>query len=206
MTGLFCLSAVRNSCSERDSRSGLRTSRDANWRGDDGTRRERGVAAAGRKYFVPGARKVDPSCNHSAAAAIALIANFAPELSGILTALFPPLLEVLAKLFDFVWLALRFATFGELAGSRKRRAVFRSMPSMRLMAFVSRPPYIAASPRCSVRPDVGGVACSTDLLYFVRVAPEFGSGGITRAGSLTDGSVRICSKARSAAVVRFESR
>ena len=75
---------------------------------------------SGAKVFCSrSAQSRDKSRNHSAAAAIALIANFAPELSGIVTALFPALLEVFAKLFDFAWLALRFATFRELAGSQK---------------------------------------------------------------------------------------
>jgi len=55
----------------------------------------------------------------AAAAAITPMANFAPELSGIVTALFPALLEIPAKVFDLAWLALPSETFGKLAGSQK---------------------------------------------------------------------------------------
>ncbi len=73
----------------------------------------------GESILFPERESLTPSRNHAAAAVVAPIADFAPELSGIVAALFPALLEVLAKLFDLARVPLRFATFGELAGSQK---------------------------------------------------------------------------------------
>src|SRR6185312_2105546 len=59
------------------------------------------------------------SRDHAAVANTTLIANFTPELPGVMASLFPAPLQIIAKVLHTGCLPLRLAALGESTGSQK---------------------------------------------------------------------------------------